>query len=179
MSPEPVSKPIAWLPPLGGSAVAANLPAKAGSHEPVLKRLLVCLAGAAYVAMLLSAAAGAQTKPAADPVPQLEQALAKNPGDPKVNLALGLAYLDRSDFAQAIAALRKAVALEPESIAAHFALGMALRETGDLETALQHLGRVVKAEPGNASMHYEFGQTLRHSGKLGEAIAEFERALAI
>jgi tetratricopeptide (TPR) repeat protein len=109
----------------------------------------------------------------------LEQALAKNPDDPKINLALGLVYLDRSNFAQAIAALRKAVAVEPANITAHFNLGMALRQTGDLEAALQHLGRVVKAEPGNAVMRYELGQTLRQSGKLGEAIAELERALEI
>ena len=94
----------------------------------------------------------AQTKRAANQVPQLEQALAKNPDDPKINVwRSALAYLERSDFPQAIAALRKAVALEPGNIAAHFNLGMALRETGDLEAALHHLRLVVQADAGNAS----------------------------
>ena len=73
-----------------------------------------CLAAAAYVAVLLSRRCRrsrgseasdsgparppvTQTKPAADPVPQLEQALAKSPDDPKVNVALAVAYLDRGD----------------------------------------------------------------------------------
>ena len=38
-----------------------------------------------------------QARPAADPVPQLEQALAKNPDDPKLNVALGVAYLKRGE----------------------------------------------------------------------------------
>jgi tetratricopeptide (TPR) repeat protein len=135
---------------------------------------------AAYLVLFVgSAAPAAQTKPAEDSVQQLERALAKTPDDPKINLALGLAYLDRSDVAQAIPALRKAVALEPESIRARFALGMALRETGDLDAALDHLHRIVKADPGNAAVHYELGQTLRHRGDLGEATQELERALAI
>jgi tetratricopeptide (TPR) repeat protein len=141
--------------------------------------LKACATALAYVAMLLSTAAAAQTQPAADPVTQLEQAVAKNPDDAKVHLALGVAYLERSDMAQAVAALRKAVALEPRNIAAHFNLGLALRETGDLDAALHHLRLVVRADDGDASRHYELGQTLRQSGQLSEAIAAFERAVAI
>jgi tetratricopeptide (TPR) repeat protein len=125
-----------------------------------------CLAVACVMVFLSTAASVAQTKPAAA-------------NDSKTNLALGLEYLDRSDFVQAIAALRKAIALEPENIRAHFALGMALRETGDLGAALTHLRRVVETEPGHAAGHYELGQTLRQSGELTPAIAEFERALEI
>ena len=65
-----------------------------------------CLAVAAYVTVLLSSTVAArdaqdssgparapvaQTAPPADPVPQMEQALAKSPDDPKVNVALALA----------------------------------------------------------------------------------------
>jgi tetratricopeptide (TPR) repeat protein len=142
-------------------------------------RRVSVVAAACILLFVRGAGPLAQTKPVADPVPQLEQALAKNPDDPKINLALGLAYLDRSDVAQAIPVLRKAVTLEPGSIRAHFALGMALRETGDLEAALDHLRRVVQADPGNAAVHYEFGQTLRHRGELGDATTSFERALEI
>ena len=47
-------------------------------------------------------APAAQTKPAADLVSQLEQTLAKNPDDPKVNVALGVAYLEGGDGARAL-----------------------------------------------------------------------------
>src|SRR5688500_5875126 len=97
-----------------------------------------CLAGTAYVALFLSAGAAretqdplvparvpvGQTKPAADPVPQLEQALAKNPDDPKVNVALGVAYLDRGEPARALERLQHAVKVSSDSAEAHNWLGV-------------------------------------------------------
>ena len=65
-----------------------------------------------------------QTKPAADPVPQMEQALKKNPNDPKVNIALGVAYLERGENARALERLQHAVKVAPDSAEAHNWLGV-------------------------------------------------------
>ena len=73
----------------------------------------------------------AQTKPAADPVPQMEQALAKNPNDPKVNIALGVAYLERGENARALERLQHAVKVAPDSAEAHNWLGVALLDRAD------------------------------------------------
>src|SRR5215211_4153719 len=92
---------------------------------------------ATYVAMFLSAVAAQesptpvrapvpQTRPAADPVPQLEQALAKNPDDPKLNIALGVAYLERGENARALERLQRAVKVAPGSAEAHNWLGVVL-----------------------------------------------------
>ena len=112
------------------------------------------LASAAYVAVLLSAAAGARktqnssparppvarTKPASDPLPQMEQALKKNPDDPKVNVALGVAYLERGENARALERLQHAVKVAPDSAEAHNWLGVALLEAPTFPRASRRCG---------------------------------------
>ena len=73
-------------------------------------------------------APAAQTKLASAPeysVPQLEQALAKTPDDPKVNVALGVAYLQRGDHPRALERFRHAVKVAPDFADAHNWLGFA------------------------------------------------------
>ena len=73
----------------------------------------------------------AQTKPSADPVPQLEQALAKSPDDPKANVALGIAYLESGQQARALERMRHAVKVAPNSAEAHNWLGVVLLDRSD------------------------------------------------
>jgi tetratricopeptide (TPR) repeat protein len=132
------------------------------------------LVSAAYVAMLLSAAANAReiqepTKPA-DPVPQLEQALAKNPDDPKINVALGLAYLDRGDSARALERLRHAAKVAPESAEAHNGLGVVLLDRSDLPGGISALRKALALDPKNMAAHFNLGIALRESGDLDAAL---------
>ena len=76
--------------------------------------VLLSVTGAAARAQDSARPPGAPAAPAKPAVgisvPQLEQALAKNPDDPKVNVALGVAYLERGDArprARAAAARRE------------------------------------------------------------------------
>ena len=134
-------------------------------------------AAAAYVAMLLSAR-GAQTKPAADPVPQLEQALAKNPDDPKVNVALGVAYLDRGDPARALEKLRHAVKVAPDSAEAHNWLGVVL-STGLISPGDSRAAEGDRARPDYGRAYANLGSALAKSGDLDEAVEVFRKALAL
>ena len=149
---------------------------------------------AAYVAVLLSAAAGAreaqeppsparppvaQTKPAADPVPQMEQALAKNPNDPKVNIALGVAYLERGENARALERLQHAVKVAPDSAEAHNWLGVVLLDRADFPQGIAALRKAIALDPKYARAYANLGSALAKSGELDEAVDVFRKALAL
>jgi len=102
---------------------------------------------AAYVALLLSAAPMAQTKPATDPVAQMEQALAKNPDDPKINIALALAYFDRGEHARALERLQHAVKVAPDSSEAYNWLGVVLLDRADFPQGIAALRKAVATHP--------------------------------
>jgi tetratricopeptide (TPR) repeat protein len=123
-------------------------------------------------------APAAQTKPAADPAP-LEQALAKNPDDPKVNVALGVAYLERGDGARALARLQHAVKVAPDSADAHNWLGVALLDRADFPRGIASLRKAVALDPKNTRAYANLGWALAKSGELDEAADVFRKALAL
>jgi tetratricopeptide (TPR) repeat protein len=139
------------------------------------------LAAAASVGLFLCAAAAsaAQTTPAADPVPQLEQALAKNPDDLKVNLALGVAYLDRGDAARALERLQHAARVAPNSAEAYNWLGVALLDRSDFPQGIAALRKAVALDPKYARAYANLGSALAKSGELDEAATMFRKALAL
>jgi tetratricopeptide (TPR) repeat protein len=121
----------------------------------------------------------AQTKPAADPVPQLEQALAKNPNDAKVNVALGMAYFERGDDARALERLRHAVKVAPDSAEAHNWLGVVLLDRSDFPQGIAALRKAVALDPKYARAYANLGSGLAKSGEFEEAEAVFRKALAL
>jgi tetratricopeptide (TPR) repeat protein len=126
--------------------------------------------------------AAAQTKPAPDaidPVPPLEQALAKNPDDPKVNVALGVAYLERGDGARALARLQHAVKIAPDSADAHNWLGVALLDRADFPQGIASLRKAVALDPKHSRAYANLGSALAKSGELDEAVDVFRKALAL
>ena len=138
-----------------------------------------CLAAAASIAVLLSATAVAQTTPAAPSVPQLEQALAKNPNDPKINVALGVAYFDRGEHARALERLRHAVKVAPNSSDAHNWLGVVLLDRADFPQGIAALRKAIALDPKSTRAYANLGAALAKSGELDEAVDVFQKALAL
>jgi tetratricopeptide (TPR) repeat protein len=134
---------------------------------------------AAYVALLLSAAPMAQTKPATDPVAQMEQALAKNPDDPKINIALALAYFDRGEHARALERLQHAVKVAPDSSEAYNWLGVVLLDRADFPQGIAALRKAVALDPKYTRAYANLGSALAKSGELDEAVDVFRKALAL
>ena len=123
-------------------------------------------------------APAAQTRPAPDPessVPQLERALAKSPDDPKVNVALGVAYLERGDDARALERLQHAVKVAPDSADAHNWLGVALLDRGDFPQGIASLRKAVALDPKNARAHANLGSALAKSGEFEDAVEVFRQ----
>ena len=138
---------------------------------------LLCFAAACV--LLLSTPLAAQTKPAADPVPQLQQALAKNPDDPKINIALGIAYLERGDNASALQRLQHAVKVAPGSAEAHNWLGVVLLDRSDFPQGIAALRKAVTLDPKHTRAYANLGSALAKSGELDEAVGVFQKALAL
>lgn len=137
------------------------------------------LAAAACVVALSGAVAGAQTTPAEDPIPQLEQALAKNPDDPKINVALGVAYFDRGAHARALERLQHAIEVAPDSSEAYNWLGVVLLDRADFPRGIAALRKAVALDPKYTRAYANLGSALAKSGELDEAVGVFRKALAL
>ena len=137
------------------------------------------LLSAAYVALLLSATLSAQTKPPADRVPEMEAAVAKTPGDPKVNVALALAYFERGDHARALERLQHAAKVAPQSAEAHNWLGVVLLDRSDFPRGITALRKAVALDPKYTRAYANLGSALAKSGEVEEAVEVFRKALAL
>ena len=112
-------------------------------------------------------------------VEQLEAAVKRDPGNPKLHVALGLAYWDRNDSPRALGAFQRAVKVGPSSAEAHNWLGVALAEKADLPGAIAALRKAVELDPTYGRAYTNLGATLVKSGDFAEAVAVFEKALAL
>jgi cytochrome c-type biogenesis protein CcmH/NrfG len=59
-------------------------------------------------------------------ISQLESEIKRDPNNPRLHVALGLAYWDRNDYPHALEAFQRAVKVGPSSAEAHNWLGVAL-----------------------------------------------------
>jgi tetratricopeptide (TPR) repeat protein len=70
-----------------------------------------------------------------------QKVAAIDPNDADTQYWIGLLYLEKQQYAPAIAALKKAVKLNPFHASAESSLEQALRQTGDVDGAIDHLNR--------------------------------------
>src|ERR1700676_1575004 len=85
-------------------------------------------------------------------------------------ISLGQAYMEKRDFASAIAPLKHALEVNPDSAPAHQLLGYALLVQGYAAQAIPHLERVKeKSALGIAQIH---------TGQLSEAVVNLQAAWA-
>ena len=135
----------------------------------------------ALILVLASAgpAAAQQTEKPAPSVGQLEAAVKRRPSDPKLHVALGLAYWERNDYPRALMAFQRAVKVAPRSAEAHNWLGVALSEKSDLPGAIAELRKAVALDPKYGRAYTNLGSVLAKSGDFTEAVAVFQKALTL
>jgi tetratricopeptide (TPR) repeat protein len=112
-------------------------------------------------------------------VSQIEAAIKRDPDNPKLHVALGLAYWDRSDYPHALEAFQRAVRVAPASAEAHNWLGVALMGRADLPGAIAEFRRAVSLDIGYARAYTNLGSALARSGNLAEAVEAFQKVLAL
>jgi tetratricopeptide (TPR) repeat protein len=135
----------------------------------------------ALILVLASAgpAAAQQAEKPSPSVGQLEAAVKRSPSDPKLHVALGLAYWLRNDYPRALIAFQRAVKVAPRSAEAHNWLGVALSEKSDLPGAIAELRKAVALDPKYGRAYTNLGSVLAKSGDFTEAVAVFQKALAL
>ncbi len=106
----------------------------------------------------------------------IESAIKRDPGNPKLYVNLGLAYWDRNDYPHALAAFQHAVQVGPASTEAHNWLGVAILEKTDLPGAIAEFRKAVALDAKNARAQTNLGSALAKSGEINEAVEIFQRA---
>jgi tetratricopeptide (TPR) repeat protein len=108
-----------------------------------------------------------------------QDAVAKQPDNPRAHNNLGGAYVLRDRLDPAISHYRRALELKPHYAEAHSNLGNALTLQGEIDAAIWHLRRAVAYDPDLAGAHTNLGNALSTRGLLNEALEHYYRALEI
>ena len=141
---------------------------------------IVRLPAVAILMMACLIPAWAQKAEKAPPsISQLEAAIRRDPGNPKLHVTLGLAYWDRNDYPHALDAFQHAVKVGPNSAQAHNWLGVALMGKADLPSAVAEFKKAVALDPKYARAYTNLGSALAKSGELDVAVDAFKKALAV
>jgi len=92
---------------------------------------------------------------------------------------LGLAYIERGQWDQAIACFQKAISTQPTYTSAHCNLGNALLQQGNYKEAIISFKEALSIDPNFAEVYYNLGIALNKIEKFEEAIACFEAAISL
>lgn len=109
----------------------------------------------------------------------LDDALRREPSNPRVLHARALAHLKQGQAGKALELLDKALAQRKDYAAAVVARGDALQALGRSEQALETYQRAVAMAPGSSLPHALMAQTLAHLKRPAEAEKAYREALRI
>ena len=90
---------------------------------------------------------------------------------------LGIALVERGDFAGAMAHQQAALEIYGDSELAHFGLANALVGRGRVDEAIVHYRAALKLKPNYCDAHHNLGLALASCGQLEEAIVHYRKAL--
>jgi tetratricopeptide (TPR) repeat protein len=107
----------------------------------------------------------------------VEKVLEKSPQDPNALFYLGLGYVGKKMYAEAVAPLTRVTELSPAFPGAYFELGVCYRALGDPGKALLSYDRNLQLDPDNVHGLYNSGLILFEANRVDEALARFERGL--
>ncbi len=122
--------------------------------------------------------------PALEPYPYYEEALRRDPGDSRVNTALGILYLKRGMYGEAAEKLRRAVErvtknyTSPKDGEALYYLGVALRGEGKLEGAYDAFYEATWSEAGHSAAYYLLAELECQKQNYQSALEFVERSIS-
>jgi tetratricopeptide (TPR) repeat protein len=122
--------------------------------------------------------------PALSPTPYYEEALARDPGNSRVNLRLGIGSLRRGRFAEAADRFRAALArptgdhTSPPDGEAYYYLGLATKLDGDIDAAYDAFYKATWSQAFHAAAYYQLAQIDGRRGEFGAALEHLDRSIA-
>ncbi len=111
-------------------------------------------------------------------IARLQGLLGKNPRNAPALFFLGLAYVGKQTYPEAIDALTQVTELSPTFPGAHLELGVCYRQLHDMPRALALFEKSLEIDPKNADGAYNAGLILFEQTRIDEAVARFELGLA-
>jgi cytochrome c-type biogenesis protein CcmH/NrfG len=103
-------------------------------------------------------------------------AIATNPGEPKLHTRLAASHVALGQDAEALEALEHAIRLDPRNFEAHYGAGMVLARMNRTADALTHFRDARSIDSSDPSVTWHIAYALRTLGQREEAFKEF-RAL--
>ncbi|HUL79154.1 MAG TPA: tetratricopeptide repeat protein [Vicinamibacteria bacterium] len=108
----------------------------------------------------------------------VQKVLEKSPQEPNALFYLGLAYVGKKMYAEAVVPLTRVTELSPAFPGAHFELGVCYRQLHDAGKALAAFEKSLEIDPKNADGAYNAGLILFEQNRIDEALARFDQGLA-
>lgn len=123
--------------------------------------------------------------PAFEPYPYYDEALKRDPGDSRVNTALGILYLKRGLFEEAEEKLNSAVRritkdyTSPKDGEAFFYSGIALRALGKRDAAYDAFAKAAWSQAWCAASYYSLAELESQEGNYSKALEFLSRSLSL
>lgn len=123
--------------------------------------------------------------PAFEPYPFYEEALRRDPGDSRVNKALGIFYLKRGMFKEAEERLNQALNrvtknyTSPKDGEAYYYLGVALRAQGKSDVAYDTFYKATWSQAWAAASFYSLAELTCQEGDFRKALELLDRSLSL
>jgi superkiller protein 3 len=108
----------------------------------------------------------------------LEDYAAQRPGEAKVYLGLGIAYLNLLRYPEAREAFERSAQLNPDVAEAQYQLGVLASQQGRRDEAIQHWQKAIVLKPDHAQALFFLGTMDLESGQLNDAESLLKRSLA-
>ena len=112
-------------------------------------------------------------------ISDLQKVLEKSPQDPNALFYLGLGYVGKKMYAEAVGPLTRVTELNPAFPGAYFELGVCYRALGDPKKALESYDKNLELDADNAHGLYNSGLILFETNRVDEAQVRFERGLVV
>jgi len=123
--------------------------------------------------------------PAFEPYPYYEEALKRDPGDSRVNTALGILYLKRGMFNEAEKKLRQAIRriskdyTSPKNGEAFYYLGVALHALGRMDEACDAFTKAAWSQAWGAASYYSLAELASQRRNYSKALEFLNRSLSL
>ncbi|HVN03131.1 MAG TPA: DUF5107 domain-containing protein [Bryobacteraceae bacterium] len=121
--------------------------------------------------------------PNVDPIPYWEEALRRDPGDTRVNTALGITAFKKARYAEAEKYFRKALDrltdryTDPKNGEAIYYLGATLQAAGKLDEAYKYLYKAVWSQAWESAAYYGLAEIVTSRGDLDRAMDFIGRSI--
>ncbi len=96
----------------------------------------------------------------------------------KINVQLGLSFLEKNDLPQSKQKFLQAKQQAPKEPTVWYGMGYFLERTGDVQKAEAYYQKAISLNPQEGAAHNNYGTFLCRQGRYRESLKQFELAVA-